>query len=161
MPDVDPTHLVATAGSLRSLCGVREPRPVVLVDYAADHVNGHAIKVCAACQAELDERVPPAPPPLFRLEHQARLEAARKWVGATVEVVVGRHPEPGSWHTYSGVTVVAVAVPFVGTVSPMLIIRRTDGREWVTGKTGRQPELATDTGGLSLADVRTIRPSFT
>lgn len=96
--------------------------------------------------------------PLFRLEREARLEAARKWIGARVIVQVGRHPEPETWHRYKPATVVAVAVPMTGTVADFLIIRRDDGAAWVTSPSNRQTgEVETDTLAISLAEVRAIR----
>lgn len=99
---------------------------------------------------------------LFRLTRLERLEAARKWVGATVDVIIGREPHPDAWTRYHGVTVVAVAVPLVGTVADVVVLRRTDGRAWSVPPTNRQrDEVAADTVAVSLAELRSIRPAFT
>lgn len=96
--------------------------------------------------------------PLFRLEREARLAAARKWIGARVIVEVGRDPDPIYWHRYSPATVVAVAIPMSGTVADYLILRRDDGRAWVTSPSNRQTgDVETDTLAISLAGVRAIR----
>jgi hypothetical protein len=100
---------------------------------------------------------------LFRLPRAERLEAARRWVGATVDVTVGRQPEPESWHRYRGVQVVAAAVPMTGTFADVMVVRRVDGRVWrIEQAYGRQKDpVDTDSLALSLADVREIHPSFT
>lgn len=98
--------------------------------------------------------------PLFRLPRLERLEAARKWVGATVELTVGRHPDPTTWERYELVEVVAVAVPLTGTVADHIIIRRADGGTWTLERhaSARQDgRVQTDTLAVSLADVRAIR----
>lgn len=101
--------------------------------------------------------------PLFRLDRQERLDAARKWVGATVDLVVGRHPEPDTWERWRGVKVVAVAVMLTGTVADHMIVRQAHEGTWTIERhaSARQGgSVQADTLGISLADIREVRPSL-
>lgn len=64
--DVEPTHILAPQGqgSLkpwggtlakpRSLCGIKNPLPIVRPEFVAAHVAGHGMVVCPACQRQSD-----------------------------------------------------------------------------------------------------------
>ena len=42
-----PTHIIAEPGDLKSLCGVRDPLPVVALEHAAEH--DYAQARCETC----------------------------------------------------------------------------------------------------------------
>lgn len=44
-----PTHIVAAASERRSLCGVKDPRPLICAPYVQAHVDGYGLLVCDAC----------------------------------------------------------------------------------------------------------------
>jgi hypothetical protein len=44
-----PCHLVAVAGDRRSLCGVKDPLPVVLASRVQAHIDGYGLEVCDLC----------------------------------------------------------------------------------------------------------------
>jgi hypothetical protein len=43
------THIVATPGDRRSLCGERDPWPRVWKPFVAMHVRGHGMVPCPEC----------------------------------------------------------------------------------------------------------------
>lgn len=45
-------HLVASGGARFSLCGVKDPVPVVAVAYVDRHVAGYGLVVCEVCAAK-------------------------------------------------------------------------------------------------------------
>lgn len=48
-PSDEPTHLLRYPGDRHSLCGIKDARPEVWERYAAAHVAGHGMIVCADC----------------------------------------------------------------------------------------------------------------
>lgn len=48
-----PAHVVARADDRRSLCGVKNPLPVVLARFVEAHVKGHGMVVCPACASSI------------------------------------------------------------------------------------------------------------
>jgi hypothetical protein len=43
------THIVANGGDKRSLCGVKDPVPVVGAKFVQAHVEGWGMEVCPEC----------------------------------------------------------------------------------------------------------------
>lgn len=54
----EPTHLVISARSLQSVCGIDEPVPSVLLQFAARHVEGWGMTICERCLDGLGLLVP-------------------------------------------------------------------------------------------------------
>ena len=50
-PPGAPAHLLAVAGDRRSLCGLKDPLPRVLVRHAPAHMAGYGMEVCDNCAA--------------------------------------------------------------------------------------------------------------
>jgi hypothetical protein len=46
-----PAHVIAVPGDRHSLCGIKEPVPVVAAEFVAMHVAGWGMHVCVACAA--------------------------------------------------------------------------------------------------------------
>lgn len=46
-----PTHIVANPGDRRSMCGIKDPMPVVWVEFVDAHVRGYGMAVCEQCAA--------------------------------------------------------------------------------------------------------------
>lgn len=44
-----PSHVIAHPGDTHSLCGVKNPLPVVAAKFVEAHVNGWGMVVCPAC----------------------------------------------------------------------------------------------------------------
>lgn len=44
-----PTHVIATPGDRRSLCGVKDPLPLICAPFVQAHVDGYGLLVCDAC----------------------------------------------------------------------------------------------------------------
>ena len=48
-----PTHVLAEPGNRKSLCGIKDPLPVIGAAHVAAHVAGYGMVVCSDCEAEL------------------------------------------------------------------------------------------------------------
>jgi hypothetical protein len=44
-----PTHVIATPGDRRSLCGIKDPLPLICAPFVQRHVDGYGLLVCDAC----------------------------------------------------------------------------------------------------------------
>lgn len=53
-----PTHIVAEAGDRYSLCGVKNPLPVVVARFVEAHVKGWGMVVCHECAGEPAPQAP-------------------------------------------------------------------------------------------------------
>lgn len=70
MSEYPPTHIVATAGAPRAVCGERDPMPRILHTFAQAHIDGYSMQVCPECAAHYpDLRLAPAVGQLA-LEHR-------------------------------------------------------------------------------------------
>lgn len=50
-----PTHLIARPGDRRSLCGVKDPLPVMWARWVGEHQARYEFVVCAECEEKRGE----------------------------------------------------------------------------------------------------------
>jgi len=48
-----PCHVLAHYADRHSLCGVKDPLPLILAKFVQDHVEGHGMVVCPACAEKM------------------------------------------------------------------------------------------------------------
>jgi hypothetical protein len=51
----EPTHVIALPSDRHSLCGVKDPLPVVALRFVDAHIRGHGMVVCRECRAVMDD----------------------------------------------------------------------------------------------------------
>lgn len=57
-----PTHIVAAASDRRSLCGVKDPLPLICAPFVQAHVDGYGLLVCDACATVVETQAVPCSP---------------------------------------------------------------------------------------------------
>jgi hypothetical protein len=57
-----PAHIVATGYDRRSLCGVKDPLPLICAPFVQAHVDGYGLLVCDACATVVETQAVPCSP---------------------------------------------------------------------------------------------------
>lgn len=52
----EPTHVVERVGDPRSMCGVKDPLPVIWAPFVQRHVDGYGMVLCPACAEKMGDK---------------------------------------------------------------------------------------------------------